>query len=190
MLGIKLESQSLFLFFFSHSYATVKDNNFKCSNVLKALIALAEVFYFELKSVKTLIWQRRYRAIILAVTQNMKKILTLIWVIMLLSLTDKIAFMPYWALAPEAPKSCWLPAQGRQLAAGWSWSWSSPWAQAHILSVQVGEERTSHSTTDTMQKTGATCPSELNIFQGSCGNLLRPLLESNKMCYISLYMAM
>lgn len=116
MLGIKLESQSLFLFFFSHSYATVKDNNFKCSNVLKALIALAEVFYFELKSVKILIWQRRYRAIILAVTQNMKKILTLIWVITLLSLTDKIAFMPYWALAPEAPKSCWLPAQGRQLA--------------------------------------------------------------------------
>lgn len=167
MLGIKLESQSLFLFF-PHSYATVKDNNFKFSNVLKALIALVEVFYFELMSLKTLIWQRRYSVIILAVTQNRKKILTLIWVITLLSLTDKIAFMPYWALAPEAPKSCWLPAQGRQLAAGWCQS--LPWTQPHIPSMRVGEERTSHSTTGTMEQTGATCPSDLNLFKGSCGN--------------------
>lgn len=51
MLGINLESQSLFLsFFFPHTYATVKDNNFKFSNKLKALV---EVFYFELKSLKT-----------------------------------------------------------------------------------------------------------------------------------------
>lgn len=156
--------------------------------MLKALIALVEVFYFELKSLKTLIWQRRYSAIILAVTQNRKKILTLIWVITPLPLTDKIAFMPYWAVAPEAPKSCWLPAQGRQLEAGWSQS--LPWTQPHIPSIWVGEERTSYSTTGTMQQTRATCPSDLNLFQGSCGNLLRPLLALNKMCYISLYIAM
>lgn len=41
MLGVKLESQSFFFFFFYfYSYAIVKDKNFKCWNMLKALIAL------------------------------------------------------------------------------------------------------------------------------------------------------